>query len=162
MGTTQKDAERRVLEPDETLMTDIRLSVFKLNGLLLRDSENRLKGTRLNKPRALVLGVLAQSKKPMTASQIAHEMGQTRQGVGRLVAQLVSEGFLLLEENPYLKNSKLARLTKSGMAAYQESYALHQKLIREKPLPVSARDLKISIDTLNVIIAHLEQEEDAY
>ena len=157
MEPIQKESEFK-----DQLMTDVRLGVFKLNGLLLRNSENKLKDTKLTKARALVLGVVAQSERAMTPSQIAHEMGQSRQGVGRLVAQLVNDGFLQLEENPYHQNSKLVSFTEVGRVMHEESHARHQRLSKEHPFPVTTQDLKITYDTIKAIIAHLESSQEAY
>lgn len=147
---------------NEKLMTQFRLSVFKLNGLLLKKTEDSLSDSKLTRSRNLVLGVLVRLGRPMTISQIATEMGQTRQGVGRLVGLLAQDGYLEMTDNPYHRNSKLAHITESGNYAYAAARESHEKRTREHPFPVDGKELEITCNVLNQVIEHLESDADVY
>ncbi|MDE0095181.1 MAG: helix-turn-helix domain-containing protein, partial [Gammaproteobacteria bacterium] len=54
-----------------------------------------------------VMGAVDQSKHSLTVAQIARRMGLARQGVQRIVNDLVELGFVVLEENIDHKRSPL-------------------------------------------------------
>lgn len=147
---------------DYTLMTEFRLQVFKLYGLLLQESESSLAGSKLTRSRNLLLGVLERAGQPMTASQIAHEMGQTRQGVSRLVALLVEDGYLALSDNPYHRSSKLVSLTAAGQTAHDRALQLHRELTHTNPFPVSSADLRTTCAVMATVIASMESGQSTY
>lgn len=146
----------------EHLATAFRLGIFKLNGLLLRESELDLGGTLITKSRARLLGVLMQANQPMTIPQICHEMGVARQGVGRLVNLMIDDGLLELRENPLHVKSKYVAVTRKGEKTYETIHDYHVNLSNQHPLPVSDKDLKTANKVINSIIAHLENTKDSY
>ena len=140
-------------------MTQCRLRIFKLYGLLLKETEGTLSDTKLTRSRSLVIGTIVKAEKAMT---IAHEMGQTRQGISRLVSSLVADGYLFFSENPYHRNSKLVNVSPEGIAAYKKALKLHIKLSQEHPFPVDDASLAQTCDVLAKIIEHLENNTTAY
>jgi DNA-binding MarR family transcriptional regulator len=146
----------------EKLMTRFRLGVFKLNGLLLAETENALDGTGLTRSRNLLLGVLVRAGQPLTIPQICHEMGQTRQGVGRMVSLLVKDGFLELQDNPLHKKSHLVKITPKGEAARKSANERHLELSKALPFPVAEADLETACQVMAAVIEHLETAAEAY
>lgn len=159
---TAPDAAAGISTDDYELMTEFRLRVFKLYGLLLQESENTLAGSKLTRSRNLLLGVLERAGQPMTASQIAHEMGQTRQGVSRLVALLAADGYLALTDNPYHRSSKLVSLTAAGKIAHDRALQLHVDLTQTNPFPVSSAELRTTCEVMAAVIASMESGQSAY
>lgn len=146
----------------EHLMTRFRLGVFKLNGLLLTETEHALDSINLTRSRTRLLGVLVRSARPLTIPQICHEMGQTRQGVGRLVALLAKDGFLEYRDNPIHQKSKLIALTDAGKEAHRQAEENHLRLSREMPFPVSEKDLATATKVIDKVIDHLESSQESY
>ncbi len=72
----------------------------------------------VSRSRLAVLRVLA-TEGAMTISDVARSRNTTRQGVQRLVAALVAQGWITSEENPRHRRAPLLRLTDAGLAAYQ-------------------------------------------
>ncbi len=108
------------------LFTDIVLEVFKLAGLLASEGDRLGKDQDMSSARWKVLGALARENTPMTVSQVANSMGQSRQGVQRLANELQAIGVLEFVDNPAHKKSKLLSLTPQGLEVLQ---ALQQKQV---------------------------------
>jgi DNA-binding MarR family transcriptional regulator len=146
----------------EELATEFRVKVFKLNGLLLRAADYKLKDDALTRAGSLLLATIERHGGPITSSRLAEEAGQTRQGVGRMVNKLVKDGFLQFTENPYRRGSKLITLTAKGEVAHQYALDQHNKLTKEWPLPVDKDALAVTVDTLEKIIDYLVASDAAY
>jgi DNA-binding MarR family transcriptional regulator len=144
------------------LMTHFRLSLFKLYGLLLKESDDTLATTNLTRSRNLLLGTLGRMNKPMTVSQLAHEMGHSRQAVSRMSSLMVKEGYLTETDNPYHRRSKLLSMTEAGRGAWQEALKRHVDLTLSNPYPVNLDDLRTTCDVLNTMTEHLESNQSAY
>ncbi len=138
------------------LYTDIALEVFKLGGLLVVEGDELTKDLGLTSARWKVLGALALTDSPKTVSQIAHFMGQTRQGVQRISDAMVAAGFMVYEDNPRHKRAKLVALTPKGKLAYQ---AIDQKQIpwaNKKSNDISAEEMTIALQVLKTMSSGLE------
>ena len=144
------------------LSTEFRLLVFKLNGLLLKDTVVSLNSSKLTRAGSLALSVLASNEQAMTASQLAKEIGQSRQGVGRLVNVLAQNGFVELSDNPYHAKSKLITVSPAGRKEFEKVRNTHNKLQVERPLPLSNDELKVTLAVLTKAITHLSETDDAY
>lgn len=100
------------------LLTELILEIFKLNGMLTLEGDQLTKEHNLSSAQWKVLGALAMSSDPMTVSHIARTMGQSRQGVQRLVNKMSKEGLLASQPNPLHKRAKLITLTTAGRDVY--------------------------------------------
>jgi DNA-binding MarR family transcriptional regulator len=133
------------------LFTEIVLALFKLNGQLVVEGDQLTKGVGLSSARWKVLGALALSQNPMTVSQIANTMGQTRQGVQRLVDTMHKDGVLDYQENPHHKRAKLVTLTSEGKKIYK---ALERKQIpwaNSNSASMNVKDMKIALSILQTM-----------
>jgi DNA-binding MarR family transcriptional regulator len=108
--------KRRTAEGE--LVTQVVLSTFRANGLLLATGDLLASEAGLTSARWQVLGALALADRPLTVPQIARRMGLTRQSVHATVNRLVHDGLLELAPNAEHRRSWLVRLTKRGKAAY--------------------------------------------
>jgi DNA-binding MarR family transcriptional regulator len=98
--------------------TNLILSIFRANGLLLAAGDVIAGGEGLTSARWQVLGALALAERPLTVPQIARRMGLTRQSVHATVARLVGDGLLELVPNADHRRSQLVCLTDVGKAKY--------------------------------------------
>ncbi|MGH2985991.1 MAG: MarR family winged helix-turn-helix transcriptional regulator [Solirubrobacterales bacterium] len=104
--------------PSGELATQVILSTFRANGLLLAIGD-RLSGDEgLTTARWQVLGAIALADRPLTVPQIARRMGLTRQSVHATVKRLAGEGLAELVANADHRRSQLVRLTERGAARY--------------------------------------------
>ena len=90
--SARQNAATATAADQEQLTTAFRLGGFKLNGLLLRESDIDLAGMRISKSHARLLGVLMPAKQPLTIPQLCHDMGAARQSVARRVGPMLDDG----------------------------------------------------------------------
>ncbi|NKI16569.1 MarR family transcriptional regulator [Spongiibacter sp. KMU-166] len=154
--------DRQQEKSEEELATEFRVKIFKLNGLLLRAADYQLREDAPTRAGSLLLATIVRHGGPITASRLAEEVGQTRQGVGRMVNKLVKDGFLQYAENPYHRGSRLVSLTPKGEEAYEYALEQHNKLTKKWPFPVDREALGETVETLDKIIEHLVSSESAY
>jgi DNA-binding MarR family transcriptional regulator len=98
--------------------TDLVLEIFRFNGQLLSAGEHLTKPLKLSSARWQVLGAIERA--PLPVSQIARNIGLTRQSVQRLTDILEPEGIVEYAANPDHKRAKLVCLTKRGAHAVKE------------------------------------------
>ena len=99
--------------------TELILTTFRLNGLLLAAGDLLAAEHGLTSARWQVLGAIATSQRPLTVPQIARRMGLTRQAVHTTVSRLLADGMAELVPNEDHQRSQLVRLTRLGQASYQ-------------------------------------------
>lgn len=130
------------------VLTNIILDIFQLNGLLIQEGDKLTKDLKLTSARWKILGALSLATKPMTVSNIAKTMGQTRQAVQRLANEMENDGFLHYENNPNDKRAKILKLKPKGKK--------HFELLEERQVPwvnslskgVTIQDLEITAKVL--------------
>ena len=125
------------------VFTDIVLDVFKLNGLLTVEGDRLTKEVGLTSARWKVLGALSITAKPMTVAQIANKMGQSRQGVQRLVNELEDEKIIAFRDNPQHKRAKLIILTSKGKKIYKQLNNIQKPWANSLVKGYKIKDLKI-------------------
>src|SRR5918996_3075817 len=91
--------------------TQVILSAFRANGLLLSAGDAVAAAEGLTSTRWQVLGAVSLADRPLTVPQIARRMGLTRQSVHATVKRLVGDGLVELLPNEDHQRSQLVRLT---------------------------------------------------
>lgn len=104
--------------PEGEAATQVILSTFRANGLLLAAGDLISAEEGLTAARWQVLGAIVLAERPLTVPQIARRMGLTRQSVHVTVKRLVDDGLLELAPNTDHRRSQLVRATEGGLAAY--------------------------------------------
>lgn len=99
--------------------TEVILSTFRANGLLLAAGDRLAAEHGLTSARWQVLGAIALAQRPLTVPQIARRMGLTRQAVHLTVSRLVADGLAELAPNRDHRRSQLVSVTELGGAKYQ-------------------------------------------
>lgn len=99
-------------------VTELVLETFRLNGELLGMGDALVADLGLTSARWQVMGAIALASNPLSASQIARNMGLTRQSVQRIANELEAEGFVRFAPNPHHQRAKLVLLTRKGEVAY--------------------------------------------
>lgn len=95
------------------------LHLFRANGQMLDWGDRFAAPFDLTSARWQMLGALAMASQPLTAPQIAVNMGVTRQGVQKQLNRLLQDGLVERVPNPSHKRSPGYRLSDSGNALYQ-------------------------------------------
>lgn len=105
MATTARESEDQ--------LSDLVLSIFRLNGFLLRAGDRLTAKVGLTTARWQVLGSVLHE--PLTVAAIARNMGLTRQSVQRTADLLVAEGLCEYSPNPAHRRAKLLSSTDLGL-----------------------------------------------
>lgn len=87
----------------------------------------------------------------LTAAQIGRELGMSRQGAGKIVAQLQNLGYVSLRPSPGDAREKTISLTSHGagyLAAHRDAARRMQNQIRETLGPQSYQSLRKLLDVL--------------
>ncbi len=95
-------------------MIRLNLTIFKLNGMFLDLGNELFRPIGMTHARSQVMGAINIAGVPLTAAQIARNMGLSRQSVQRIINILVDDGLLVLEDNPHHKRASLVKLTAAG------------------------------------------------
>ncbi len=134
--------------PNEQLIIDLVLTVFRVNGTLLTCGDKISDNFQLTSARWQLLGAIALAEHPLTAPQIGGSMGISRQGVQKQLKYLLKEEFLTIIANPQKERSPLYTLTAKGQKAYDELMALNQQWIQALLPHFSVEALYCTVQTL--------------
>lgn len=99
-------------------MSDLAVTVFRLNGVLTSWGDDFSAPEGLSSARWQMLGAVALADRPSTTPQIAARMGVTRQGAQKQLNALVEAGLMEVRPNPLHKRSPLYLLTQQGQTAF--------------------------------------------
>ncbi len=138
------------------LFTELILKIFKLNGLLLLEGDQLTEEYNLSSAQWKVLGAIALLGKPMTVAQIAKTMGQTRQGVQRLVNKMNNEGLLSFHDNPFHKRAKLINLTTEGIDIYNKIIKKQIRWANSIVDKLEASNLQIALSVVKELIDNID------
>lgn len=133
------------------------LEVFRLNGVLLASGDALVAPFRLTSARWQVMGALAYAATPLPVAHIARNMGLTRQGVQRLVNEMVAAGLVDLADNPHHSRAKLVRLTPAGETAYAAANAAWELIGAAACADLDAAAIDAATATLNHLRRHFER-----
>ena len=117
-----KDNETRT--PAGAAVSELIVAIFRLNGRLLVSGDRLVASLGLTSARWQVLGAIAFSPTPEPVARLARNMGLNRQGVQRIVGDLVADGFVELNENPHHRTAKLVVMTAKGLKAFDAAMRL--------------------------------------
>jgi DNA-binding MarR family transcriptional regulator len=97
---------------------NLAIEIFRLNGALLSSGDVMTRDLGMSSARWQVLGAIELAGRSLSVSQIARNMGLTRQSVQRLVNELAADGFVVLADNPDHRRASLVTLTSTGRRVF--------------------------------------------
>jgi DNA-binding MarR family transcriptional regulator len=147
---------KRERTPTGKAATELILSAFRANGLLLDAGDLLSADEGLTSARWQVLGAIALADRPLTVPQIARRMGLTRQSVHATVNRLVRDGFLELGPNADHRRSPLVGLTKQGTAKYEALDAEQVAWINRLARGIARSDIETAVRVLDELSRRLE------
>jgi len=149
---------RYVRTPTGEAATDVILSTFRANSLLLGAGD--LLGARegLTSARWQVLGAIALAERPLTVPQIARRMGLTRQSVHATVKRLVGDGLLEIAPNADHRRSPLVDLTGSGRSRYEAIDRMQAAWVNGLARGLDRSDLETAARVLDELSRRLEDD----
>jgi DNA-binding MarR family transcriptional regulator len=144
--------------PTGEAATEVILSVFRTNGLLLASGDLLGASEGLTSARWQVMGAIALAEHPLTVPQIARRMGITRQSVHATVKRLVADGLLELAPNADHRRSQLVRLTELGRRRYAALDRRQAEWVNGLARGIGRSELETAARVLAELSARLEDE----
>ncbi|MEM6986399.1 MAG: helix-turn-helix domain-containing protein [Pseudomonadota bacterium] len=138
-------------------LTDLILETFRLNGAMLEAGNKLTKPHGLTSARWQVMGAIDLAGHAMTVAQISRRMGLSRQGVQRIVNELVKSGLLELEDNIDHKRAPLVVISEAGqraMIGVNRAQALWVNQLAEN---LNTRQVKQAVSLMKSIRERTEQ-----
>jgi DNA-binding MarR family transcriptional regulator len=146
--------------PSGEAVTQLILSTFRANGLLLGAGDLLSADEGLTSARWQVLGAIALETRPLTVPQIARRMGLTRQSVHATVQRLVREGLLELGSNRDHRRSALVGLTGRGLASYRAVDARQVAWVNRLARGIKRSDAETAVRVLDHLSSRLEEDRE--
>ena len=134
------------------------LDVFRLNGRLLAEGDRLVADLGLTSARWQVLGAIALAPTPQPVAWIARSMGLYRQGVQRIVNELVAEGFAAFADNPHHRRAKLVTLTAKGRSACEAAERRQRPWVNALAKGLDAGDLATARRVLGILRDRLDAD----
>jgi DNA-binding MarR family transcriptional regulator len=141
-------------------VTQLVLTVFRLNGRLLASGDRLVADIGLSSARWQVLGAVALAGTHLPVAHIARNMGVARQSVQRLVDDLAADGLVDFAPNPYHRRAKLVRLTQAGRSTYRTAIERQIPWANRLAANLDEDALETSVHILRSLIRQLEEAED--
>ena len=144
--------------PTGVAATELILSTFRANGLLLDAGDLLSADEGLTSSRWQVLGAIVLAERPLTVPQIARRMGLTRQSVHATVKRLVGDGLLEIAPNADHRRSPLVDLTGSGRSRYEAIDRMQAAWVNELARGIDRSDLETAARVLDELCRRLEDD----
>jgi DNA-binding MarR family transcriptional regulator len=142
-------------------LTALILEVFRLNGRLISTGDRLVSDLKLTSARWQVLGAAALAPSPQPVAWLARSMGLHRQGVQRIVNELVAEGVVVLEQNPHHRRAKLVRLTGKGEQLFEAASRRQKPWAKRLAKGLPPKTIVAAHDVLRTLHERLELAEFA-
>ena len=137
--------------------TELILEMFRLNGRVLVAGDRMVSALGLTSARWQVLGAVALAARPEPVAWLARSMGLNRQGVQRIVNELISDGHVALEPNPHHRRASLVVLTEQGREAYAAAERLQIPWVNALGKGLGVTDIAAARDTMAALRKRLEE-----
>jgi len=138
------------------VLTDLMLTVFRVNGRLLEKGDQLVESLNLTSARWQVLGAVALAGKALSAPQIAEAMGITRQGAQKQLNKLEQDGFFEQSPNPRHQRSPIYALTELGNRTFTKAMALEAAWANGLVAGLPLQELKNALQILNALYELLD------
>jgi DNA-binding MarR family transcriptional regulator len=143
--------------PSGAAVSELILTVFRLNGRLLVAGDRLVAGLGLTSARWQVLGAIALSPTPEPVARLARNMGLNRQGVQRIIGELVANGFVELKNNPHHRSAKLAVMTAKGVEAHDAALRAQAPWVNMLGDSLDAKSINEAAQILDALRRRLER-----
>lgn len=137
-------------------LTALIVEVFRLNGRLISTGDRLVSDLKLTSARWQVLGAAALAPSPQPVAWLARSMGLHRQGVQRIVNELLAERIVVLEDNPHHRRARLVRLTRKGEELFQAAGRRQRPWARRLARGLDAKAIHSARDTVATLRSKLE------
>jgi DNA-binding MarR family transcriptional regulator len=138
--------------------TEFILEVFRLNGRLLVTGDRLVAPLGLTSARWQVLGAITLAEQPQPVAWLARSMGLNRQGVQRLVNEMIDDGLVETQLNPHHRRAHHVVLTKRGRETYERAARLQAPWVADLAKGLSRDEIAAALRVAATLRARLEQD----
>ncbi len=131
-------------------VSNLMLATFKLNGAFLAAGDKISAPSGLTSARWQVLGTLMWAD--MTVSEVAREMGLSRQAVQRIANVLAEEGMITFLDNPNDKRAKLASATDKGRKAIHSLAERQHVWANATAAGINPKEIEQAVEVMKKVI----------
>lgn len=157
INKTTEDRKMPKRMDSKDILTEIMLSVFRLNAKLLDRGNELVKPICLTSARWQVLGAIANAEKAVSCPQIADSMGITRQGAQKQLNLAQKDGLIVSIPNPMNARSPLYDLTNQGRRLFEKAMEFHYRWVVNLVKGLKANDLKVALGVVRELENRLEK-----
>jgi DNA-binding MarR family transcriptional regulator len=132
-------------------VTQLILETFRLNGAMLETGNRITEPYGLTSARWQVMGAVQLASQPLTVAQIARRMGLARQGVRRIVKDLIDLDMIYTESNLDHKRSPLLSLTDKGNEVLASIDKAQAEWVNQLAEGLSKRQINAALKILQTV-----------
>jgi DNA-binding MarR family transcriptional regulator len=144
-----------------TALTDFILVMFRANNLTLAWGDRLVAPLGLTSARWQILGAIAAADRPQPVAWLARDLGANRQNVQRIVNDLVKEGLVTFQPNPYHRRAQLVVLTDKGSQAFDAAIRLYDPQVNKLSDGLSIEDIQTAFQVISELRKRLEGHGNA-
>ncbi len=144
--------------PTANALTELTLSLFRVNNLMLAWGDRLVAPLGLTSARWQVMGAIVAADRPQPVAWLARDLGANRQNVQRIVNDLVGEGFVAFAPNPHHKRAQLVVLTTKGRMAYDAAIALYRPQFEALAAGFSIAELAVARRVMQALRSRLDSD----
>ena len=142
--------------PAGEAVTELILSLFRVNNLLLTAGDRLVQGLGLTSARWQVLGAIAYADRPQPVAWLARDMGANRQNVQRIINDLNEAGLVTFQINPHHRRAQLVVLTDKGKQAFDAAMRLQGPWVKDLVQGLAPKDIKTAHGVLTTLRQRLD------
>ncbi|WP_434725167.1 MarR family winged helix-turn-helix transcriptional regulator [Mesorhizobium sp. RIZ17] len=150
-----------IRSPEGEALTDLILTVFRVNNLALTWGDRLVAPLGLTSARWQILGAIALADRLQPVAWLARDLGANRQNVQRIVNDLAKEGLVEFQPNPHHRRAHLVVLTDKGQRTYDAAIRAYDPRANALAEGLSVQDIKTTHRVMLALRQKLEGENDA-
>jgi len=147
-------------DPKGQALTDLILTVFRTNNLLLLWGDRLVSSFGLTSARWQILGAIVHAERPQPVAWLARDLGANRQNVQRIVNDLHHEGLVVFAPNPHHRRAHLVVLTEKGREIYAAAIGAYTPRVNALADTLGIADIQTACRLMEGLRDRLEKEMD--
>lgn len=149
------------LSPEGDALTEMILTMFRVNNLTLTWGDRLVAPLGLTSARWQILGVIVSTDRSQPVAWLARDLGANRQNIQRIVNDLAKEGLVEFQPNPHHRRAHLVVLTEKGQRTYDASASSYHPRANVLAEGFSLEDIKTAHRVMLALGQKVEGENDA-
>lgn len=146
--------------PAGDALTDLILTLFRVNNLTLTWGDRLVAPFGLTSARWQILGAIMFAERPKPVAWLARDLGANRQNVQRIVNDLHREGLVAFNPNPHHRRAQLVVLTEKGRQTYDDALKTYYPKANALAEGFSETDIRTAHRVMMALRTKLEAEND--